>query len=202
MRKSVTFCLLFMIICGALTLAGAQKKPSNQRQLPQTQAASVEQNKAVARRVFDDLFTRGRYEQVNQVYDPNCIVHFGNRTERLNQAVEEGKGWRSAAPDLVMTADQVTANGDMVTVNWTARGTHTGQGHGLKPTGKRVQLRGTSRFRIANGKIVEAWNNEYRDELFHQLGVPKNTAALLSSGLQLLSEVRALFPDPLYASLQ
>lgn len=191
--------ILLLLICGAVTLATAQKKPREHQQNP---TALGEHNKQIARRVFDDLFTGGRYGQIEEIYDKNCVVHFGNRTERLSQAVDEGKGWRSAAPDLVMTANQITADGDMVNVNWTARGTHTGQGHGLKPTGKRVQIHGTSRFRFANGKIVEAWNNEYRDELFHQLGVPKTTASMLSTGLQLWASVRGFFPDPLYGSLQ
>jgi predicted ester cyclase len=193
--------ILLLLICGAVTLAVAQKKP-RERERQQNQTASAEQNKQVARRVFDDLFTGGRYNEINQIYDSNCVVHFGNRTERLSQAVDEGKGWRSAAPDLVMTANQITADGDMVNVNWTARGTHTGQGHGLKPTGKHILIHGTSRFRIVNGKIVEAWNSEYRDELFRQLGVPRTTASMLSTGLQLWASVSGFFPDPLYGSLQ
>src|SRR5215510_9210529 len=120
----------------------------------------------------------------------------------LNKAVAEGKGWKSAAPDLVMTADQISVNGDTVTVSWSARGTHTGQGHGLKPTGKRINMRGRSTFRVVDGKIVEAWNEEYRDELFRQLGVPKTAASMIDTSEKLWATVRQLFPDPLYASLQ
>ena len=193
--------ILLLLICGAVTLATAQKKP-RERERQQNQPASAEQNKQLARRVFDDLLSRGNYGEVNEIYASNCTVHFGGRSEGLGQAVSEGKGWRSAAPDLVMTANQITADGDMVNVNWTARGTHTGQGHGLKPTGKHFLVHGTSRFRIVNGKIVEAWNSEYRDELFQQLGVPKTAASMLSTGLQLWASVSEFFPDPLFGSLQ
>lgn len=202
MRKSVTFCLLFIIICGALTLAGAQKKPSNQRQLPQTQANSTEQNKLLARRVFEELTNQERYGSVDEVFDRNCKVHFGNRTLNLSQAVAEGKTWKGAAPDLFMNVESVSQNGDKVTVVWSARGTHTGQGLGVKPTRRQISMRDRSVFLIKNGKIVEAWNSEYRDEVFRQLGLSKRGAAALSSGLDLIASVRALFPDPLYASLQ
>jgi predicted ester cyclase len=149
-------------------VAPVQQKP----QFPgQVQRAAAEQNKAVARRVFDDLFTGGRYEAIDQIYAKNCIVHFGNRTRRLDEAIAEGKGWRSAAPDLIMTADQMSVDGDRVTVFWSARGTHTGRSGGLKPTGKPISMRGRSVFRVVNGRIVEAWNEEYRDELFRQIGV-------------------------------
>jgi predicted ester cyclase len=169
--------------------APAQPKPVGER-------ASPEQNKAVARRVFEDLFTQGRYEQIDQIYDKNCAVHFGNRTASLDQVVSEGKGWRTAAPDLVMTAEEVTASDDTVTVKWTAKATHTGNAHGLKPTGKRVTVHGTSKFRLANGKIVEAWNSEYRDELFKQVGVPKTTAFLIEQGDDLRWGLHQMFAAP------
>ncbi len=110
-----------LIICGGLTLTVAEQR-NPQRPAPGPQAtpgqgqANPEQNKLVARRVFDDLFTAGRYGEIDQIYDRNCKVHFGNRSESLDQAVAEGKGWRSAAPDLVMTADQITVSGDVVNV--------------------------------------------------------------------------------------
>ena len=173
----VNYLLLCLVLVTGLVLAFAQKKPvDKERPIPPGHVASPELNKQVVRRVFDELFNQGRYDAINQIYDSNCKVHFGSRNERLGQSVEEGKGWRSAAPDLVMTVGRITANGDMVEVDWVARGTHTGAGHGLKPTGKKFMVRGNSRFQVENGKIVEVWNSEYRDELFHQLGVSKPVA--------------------------
>jgi len=199
MRKhKILYLLLFVCIAG---LALAQKKPREvQRQAPQ--GASVEQNKATARRVFEELFTQGRYGEVNQIYAQNCRFQFGGRSEGLSQAVAEGRGWKSAAPDLVMTANQITANGDEVTVNWTAHGTHTGQGHGLKPTGKHVNMRGRTTFRFANGKIVEANSDDYQPELFRQLGVSKTTASMVDSTQRVWAALAQIFPDPLYASLR
>ena len=198
-----------LIICGGLTLTLAQQRnPQRPAPGPQTRPgqgqANAEQKKQVARRVFDDLFTAGRYGEIDQIYDRNCTVHFGNRDLSLSEAVAEGKGWRSAAPDLVMAADQITVSGDMVNVVWSARGTHTGQGHGLKPTGKRINMRGRSVFRFANGKIVEARNDEYRDELFRQLGVPKTTAWLYEKGEDLWLAVHHFFSraEPASASVQ
>ncbi|HEX9222799.1 MAG TPA: ester cyclase [Rugosimonospora sp.] len=198
-----------LIICGGLTLTVAEQR-NPQRPAPGPQAtpgqgqANPEQNKLVARRVFDDLFTAGRYGEIDQIYDRNCKVHFGNRSESLDQAVAEGKGWRSAAPDLVMTADQITVSGDVVNVVWSARGTHTGQGHGLKPTGKRINVRGRSTFRFANGKIVEASNDDYRPELFRQLGVPPTQAWLYEKGEDIWLAVHHFFSgaEPASASVQ
>lgn len=199
MRKQRILCLLLVVSISGL--AFAQKKPrENERQKPQ--AASPEQNKATARRVFEEIYSQGRFGEVNQIYAPNCKVTFGGRSQSLQEAVSEARGWKSAAPNLVMSVQQVSANGDVVTVNWLARGTHTGQGNGLKPTGKSVNMRGQTQFRFANGKIVEANTTEYRQELFRQLGVSKTAASMIDTSEKVLASLKQLFPDPLYASLQ
>ena len=192
------------VISGSMSLAsGEQTKPSSPLQTT-TEIAGVdqrvqsEQNKVPVRQLYEEMFTKGRYELLGQTFAPKCPVHFGSRNVSLQQAVAEGKGWRSAAPDMVMTINQLTVDGDMVTCGWTCRGTHTGSGHGLKPTGKHILLHGNSRFRVVNGKIVEAWNEEYRPELFRQLGVSKAAAFIYETADGVLS----LLPDRLYALLQ
>jgi predicted ester cyclase len=147
------------------------------------------------RQLYEEMFSRGRYELTDQVFAKGCPVHFGNRHIRLEDAVAEGKGWRSAAPNLMMTVDEITTNGDMVHVVWIAKATHTGHGHGLKPTGKLVLLRGRSHFRVLNGKIYEAWNEEYRPELLRQLGVSKTHAFFLLSTMNLLSAIKLIISN-------
>lgn len=201
MRNYRILCLM-AIVCGALTLTSGEQKKPNQQALNRPGQGSPAQNKVLARRVFEELATQGRYEAVNEVFDRNCKVHFGNRTLGLSQAVSEGKGWKSAAPDLAMNVESVSENGDRVTVTWAAHGTHTGRGLGTKPTQKQVSMNNKTEFLIKNGKIVEAWNPEYRPELFRQLGVNKTTASMFDSSERLWAAVAQLFPDPLYASLQ
>ena len=201
MLKSKAVCLT-MILCAAITVASAQKKPATRPNQESKQNNSVEQNKASARRALEEIYSEGRFGQVNQIYAPNCKVRFGNRSESLSQAVEEAREWKNAAPDMRMTVEGISANGDVVTVNWIARGTHTRPTRGLKPTGKPVNVRGRSEFRFANGKIVEATTTEYREELFRQLGVPKNAATLVITTQDLWASLSRMFPDPLYGSLQ
>lgn len=195
---------LTVVLGFAVAAACAQKKPAVAPRAPaqQTQAnVSPAQNKVLARRVFEELANQGRYESINEVFDKNCKVHFGNRTVGLSQAVAEGKGWKSAAPDMAMNVENISENGDKVTVTWSTRGTHTGQGLGVKPTRKQVSMRDRSEFLIKNGKIVEAWNPEYRQELFRQLGVSKTAASMMEHTEDLWTALSTMFPDPLYAAL-
>lgn len=183
MRKNAILALSAIVCCLLAFAWGEQRKPNLpplERQRPNLQQqGSPEQHKAVTRRVFDDLFSRGHYDAISEVYSRDCIVHHAGKTMNLDEAVSEGKGWRSAAPDLQMTPDEMTVQGDIVTVSWTAKGTHTGKGNGLvRPTGKHLLMHGTSRFRMVNGKIAEVWNNYDRNEIFRQLGVSPTAAYL------------------------
>jgi hypothetical protein len=119
MRKNATLALS-ALGCSLLAFAWAEQRKPNvppmERPRPIPGQESPEQHKAVTRRVFDDLFTRGRYEAIPEVYSRDCIVHNGGKTTYLDEAVAEGKGWRAAAPDLRMTADEMTVQGNIVTV--------------------------------------------------------------------------------------
>lgn len=166
--------ILFMalIVLVGLTVLWGQRKPVQEK--PRQQGAvkvSEEQQKTHVRRVFDELFNSGRYEAVGQIYHSDCVVHTNNKNYRLNESVSEGKGWRSAAPDLSMTPGEMSVQGDIVTVSWTARGTNTGHGNGLRATGRKILVHGTSRFRMVDGKIAEVWNNFDQNDMFRQLGV-------------------------------
>lgn len=205
MRIHRNLCITALALaCAALIMtAGAQKRPSAEQ--PQTgpragQAAS-QQNKVVARRVFEELTNQGRYEAVDEIFDRNCKVHFGDRTLGLAQAEAEGKGWKSAAPDMFMNVEEITESGDKVTVVWSVRGTHTGQGLGVKPTRRQVSMHDKTVFLIKNGKIVEVWNSEYRRELFRQLGVSETRASLFFTTERVLAALDPIIPNRLYSVL-
>src|SRR6266478_4548630 len=101
--------------------SGAQKTAPNQRQIPQfpqtqpkdsnqrqgSPAQMQERNKVPVRQLYEDMFSQGRYDLIDQAFVRNCPVHFGGRHVGLEQAVAEGKGWRSAAPDLRMIVNDI-----------------------------------------------------------------------------------------------
>jgi predicted ester cyclase len=206
--RQVTLLFLATMVCGAWVLGSAEQRttvsPSSPRQpLPGRGQTASEQGKVAVRRVFDDLFNQGRYELIDTIYTRDCPVHSGNKSSRLEEAVAEGKGWREAAPDLRMTIGEMSARGDKVLVSWTAMGTHTGQGNGLRPSGKRLVIHGRSEFRVVNGRIAEVWNHWNRDQLYRQVGVNPKLGRLFGKVLELWSSVSGLANvHPLSVSLQ
>jgi steroid delta-isomerase-like uncharacterized protein len=74
-------------------------------------------------------------------------------------------------PDLTLAVEDVTPDGDRVAARWVAHGTHTAEMFGVPPTGNRIDIRGISFFRFADGKIAEDWVEENTLSVLQQLGV-------------------------------
>lgn len=202
MRSAKMLCLLATAACALVLVAVAQRRPNATQEPQRNNRQNPEQAKVPVRQLFEEMWSGGRYELEGQVFAPNCKFHFGNRNLGLQQAVAEGKGLRNAAPDVVMHINQMSVNGDTVTVSWTARGTHTHQGAGLKPTGRKFTVSGRSEFKIENGKIVEASNEEYRPELFRQLGVSKGQAFMFYASESALAMLSPIIPDRFWKVLE
>ena len=145
---------------------------------------STEENKAIVRNLFEEMFNKGNVSVVDQLVAPNIVDHFDFPTnvplpaefqlslEGLKQFVSQ---FRTTFPDLHYTVELQIAEGDLVVTRATARGTHKGEYRGLEfkgipPTGKQVTWTQTSIDRIVNGKIVESWLNEDAVSRLQQIG--------------------------------
>src|SRR5580658_3088192 len=96
----------------------------------------ADRNKAVARRVFTDILSQGKYEVAAEIYAKDFVNHGTTMDIGADEDMTNNRGWRSAFPDLEISVDREIAEGDFVTVLWRAKGTNTGSGNGLNATGK------------------------------------------------------------------
>lgn len=88
---------------------------------------------------------------------------------------------RRTFPDFNLQVHEVISERDWVAVRVTAEGTHLGEWLGIKPTGKRISLRGINIDRVANGLIVEHWGEADSMGMLVQMGldpfeVPSNSS--------------------------
>jgi steroid delta-isomerase-like uncharacterized protein len=116
------------------------------------------ENKSLARRAMDELWTKVNLAAVDQLYSDSCVFHdLGNPEDiRGRDGVKQfARMYRAAVPDLQCTVEDAVAEGDKVAVRWVSRGTHSGDFMGIGPTGKQVTFRGLQEFRSAKGKIEE-----------------------------------------------
>jgi steroid delta-isomerase-like uncharacterized protein len=132
-----------------------------------------EQNKAVSRRVVEELFVEGKLDLAGELVDPNFVGHDVAAPEPvrgIEGIKEQAAGYRAAFPDLKLTIEDQIAEGDRVTTRWTARGTHKGDLFGVAPTGKQATVTGVTIDRFSGGKIVESWDTWDALGLMQQIG--------------------------------
>jgi steroid delta-isomerase-like uncharacterized protein len=130
-----------------------------------------EQNKALAKRAFEELLSGGRFELAEQLYAKDFVNHGIHRDISLDEDQAALKGWHQAFPDLAIVPEKLIAEGDLVTIYWIAHGTNTGTGNGLPATGKKAEQAGITIWRIINGKIKEEWSAFDQLSMMQQLGL-------------------------------
>jgi steroid delta-isomerase-like uncharacterized protein len=136
-----------------------------------------EENKALARK-FLSMFELGDSSMADEIVAADYYNHDAPDPsiglEGIKAAVTM---FKNAFPDAqVKIAFQLT-EGDKVVSRYTWSGTHQGEYYGIPATGKQVNWTSTVTFRIADGKIREAWLNSDRLGLMQQLGVVPMTGA-------------------------
>jgi len=130
-----------------------------------------EQNKAIAKRTFEEILSQGRFELATELYAKDFINHGLHSNASLEEDQAALRGWHAAFPDVVIVPEKLIAEGDLVTIYWVARGTNTGTGNGLPATGKKAELAGITIWRIADGKIKEEWSAFDQLSMMKQLGL-------------------------------
>jgi len=130
-----------------------------------------EQNKVIAKRAFEEILSKGRFELAEQLYAKDFINHGIHSNANLEEDQTALKGWHQAFPDVVIVPEKLIAEDDFVTIYWVARGTNTGTGNGLPATGKKAELAGITIWRIVEGKIREEWSAFDQLSLMQQLGL-------------------------------
>jgi steroid delta-isomerase-like uncharacterized protein len=133
-----------------------------------------ENNKAIVRRLIEEVWNKGNLSMTDELFAPNYEGHdvstpdFGRGPESEKMRVIL---YRNAFPDVRLTIEDIIAEGDTVMTRWSCRGTHKGELSGIAPTGKQFTISGITVARLAHGKIAEAYVNWDALGLMQQLGV-------------------------------
>jgi len=136
-------------------------------------SVSVEENKALARRWFEDLFNTGNLEMADEIIAPDHVNHdptlpdIPTGPEGQKQIVNL---YRGAFTNAHISVEDQLAEGDRVVTRWTSSGTHQGELMGVAPTGNQVRITGITINRLSGGKIVESWSNYDALGMMQQIG--------------------------------
>ena len=136
---------------------------------------STEENKAIVRRVNDEVWSEGHLDVIDELIADEFIATVVGAPEQIRgpQGFREFVVmYRTAFPDLRITVDEQFAEGETVITRWTATGTNEGELMGMPATGKQATTAGININRISGGKLVEGWG------LFDQLGLLQQIGAV------------------------
>ena len=134
-----------------------------------------EENKALLRRWFDEVWNNGRADAIEEMFDEYGIAH--GLSDDPSNPIKGPRGYRpfyevfrQAFPNLKVVIEDMVAEGDKVAARCSVRGKHEGEFLGKAATQSPVEITGITIVRIDNGKIVEAWNNFDFMTLYKQVG--------------------------------
>jgi steroid delta-isomerase-like uncharacterized protein len=144
-------------------------------------------NKNVVRRLFDEVWNKGQQQIADELFAP-AYTHHDASTPDTGRGPDGEKRrvaiYRTAFPDLRLTVEDLTAEGETVTARWSCQGTHQGDLNGIAPTGKRVTISGISVARFTNGKMVEGWVNWDALGMLQQLGIVQELGKAKSAAVR------------------
>lgn len=118
---------------------------------------SAEENKAIARRFFDEFFNKWDLVALDGIVATNFVHHDNTATRSLETYKQFISAGRSAFAESHFTVEDMIAEDEKVAVRWMWRGTQKGEWEGITPTGKEVTSPGISIFCFTGSKIVEVW---------------------------------------------
>lgn len=117
------------------------------------QNMTINQNKQMVLRLFDEVFNQQSLSVIDELYNPNVVDHsaFPDQAPGVKGIKSAIKGFFGIFGNLKITVEDVIAEDDKVVTREVWRGTH-------KPSGKAAQGTVIHIFRILEGKISDEWS--------------------------------------------
>jgi steroid delta-isomerase-like uncharacterized protein len=134
---------------------------------------SLDQNKTVVRRFFEEANDQARFELLDELAAEDVVLHTpapisASGREGLRQLLGF---FRAAFPIQHTEIHALIAEDDLVVAHHTHYATHGGDFMGLPATGREVAVQGIEIYRLAGGQIAELWHHDDMLSLLQQLGM-------------------------------
>jgi len=145
----------------------------------------VERNKAIARRIWEEIFPACDVEALAEVVHPDAVGR-GRRPDEPPgfEGVKRTMLWLATVfSDQRWEVHDVIGEGDLVALRLTHHGRQTGDLMGIPPTGREVAYEYVHFLRFRDGKAIEQWSVRDDMTLMRQLGVvPARPEAPVAAG--------------------
>ena len=129
---------------------------------------------ATCQHTWIDGLNRGDVSAADKVFAADCVIHINGSPHRdlgLAGFKQMIAGLLAAFPDLRLVIEDQIAAGDKVATRWVAEGTNSAPFGSVPATGRRVRVDGLILDRVADGRIVERWEQWDQAGMMQQLGL-------------------------------
>ena len=139
-----------------------------------TTLQTLEANKAVARRLANEVFSQGNMKTFEEIFADDYVNHtmpvpgIPGTKAGFQQVVQ---ATRAAFPDVQVDVKDVVAEGEFAVFRDVVHATSRGAFMGIPPNGKRLEWTEIHFLKILDGRIVEHWANFDQVGILRQLGV-------------------------------
>ena len=127
---------------------------------------------AVLRTWFDELWNQHREGTIDRLFAAEGLAHGlpGGPLRGPAGFRSAYQAFLGAFPDIEITVERSVTDGDHSVMYCRVTGTHTGDGLGIPPTGRRVEFTGMTMAKVSDGQIREGWNCFDFLSMYQQLG--------------------------------
>ncbi len=137
-------------------------------------AMSVDTNKALARRIYNEVINDRNLDLIDELMSPD-FVDYENLPGVPNRGPAAARAGMAmlmeAFSDLRFTENDLIAEGDKVAARVTMTGTHTGEFMGIPPTSKSVDIQVIDILEFRDGLATAHWGSMDQAAMMEQLGL-------------------------------
>jgi steroid delta-isomerase-like uncharacterized protein len=131
--------------------------------------SSIESNKKIVQKLFEESLSKGNLALLPEFF---AVDFTGPQGERGPAGFRTNiEPLTQAFPDIHFTIKDLVGEEDKVMINWTWKGTQTGQFRNIPATGKSVTSNGMAVFVLKDGKIASSAVQTDRLGFLQGLGV-------------------------------
>jgi len=135
---------------------------------------TTDENKALARRVYDEVFNSHNISKIKSFVTTDFIDHNptpGHTGKGVDDLTAQLNEFLTAIPDLRVTVDLIVAEEDKVVSYLTMSGTNSGPFGNMPATNKQVKFNGIDIVKIKDGKAFERWGLSDDLSMMTQMGI-------------------------------
>ena len=127
---------------------------------------------AIAREWFDAVWNKRDESAIDRLLHPQAVAH-GLGPEPITGPEKFkifSRAFKTAFGNMRIEVERTVTQGDTVVALCHVTGKHIGETLGGPATGRDVDFRGTTTFRLQGDKIIEGWNTFDFLTMYQQLG--------------------------------